>query len=76
MKNKDSLSIQSTVYRLFFFVLILPFSFSAFSQLNPREAVPEYRIPELKYPASDAFVISHNIMDFEGADNTGVMVTT
>ncbi|MDR0431073.1 MAG: discoidin domain-containing protein [Tannerellaceae bacterium] len=71
MKNKDSLSIQSMFYRSFFFVLMLLFSCSVFSQSNPDGAVPEYKIPELKYPTSDAFVISYNIMDFEGADNTG-----
>ena len=42
-----------------------------FSQLNPANAVPKYEIPDLKYPAADAFVITYNVLDY-GADPTGV----
>ena len=47
------------------------FATGLFSQQEVETAVPKYEIPSLKYPAADAFVITYNIMDFKGADNTG-----
>ncbi len=38
---------------------------------EPETAPPKHEIPETKYPTADAFVISYNIMDFAGADNSG-----
>ncbi len=40
-------------------------------KLDPRTAPPKYEIPRLKYPTADMPVISYNLMDFAGADNTG-----
>ena len=63
--------MKTRLFLLMAVFVALSFSVTAFSQLNPSSAVPQYRIPDLKYPTSDAFVISFNIMDYEGADNTG-----
>ena len=40
-------------------------------QMTPDTAKPKYEIPAVKYPTAEAFVITYNIMDFRGADNTG-----
>lgn len=69
MKHKKHLLFKFQLYLGIFFVSLAPLQ--VFSQLNPQTAPPEYRIPDLTYPTADAFVISYNIMDFSGADNTG-----
>ena len=72
MKNKKLLTKSTLCRVLIFMFAINGFSSQVFSQnLNPNTAPPEYRIPELKYPTADAFVISYNIMDFKDVDNTG-----
>ena len=71
MKHKIRLLERSVFYKLFFVALITGLCpAQMYSQMDPDEAVPKYEIPELKYPAADAFVITYNVMDY-GADNTG-----
>lgn len=70
MRNYNT--FLSACNRLFFLAfLIIAFPAGVFSQLNPATATPRYEIPDLKYPTADAFVIAYNLMDFQGADNTG-----
>ena len=72
MKNKNYLPIKSILCRLCLWAFVVSTApLQAFSQLDPTTAPQEYRIPDLKYPKADAFVISYNLMDFTGADNTG-----
>lgn len=71
MKNKKTLHSKLEKFRLFtllFFACVV--QQALFSQSDPSAAVPKYEIPDLKYPAADAFVITYNILDY-GADPTG-----
>ena len=71
MKNKNYLPVKTIIRLCLWAVGVSMVPSQAFSQLNPSNAPQDYRIPDLKYPKADAFVISYNIMDFAGADNTG-----
>ena len=53
---------------LFFFLCAL--CNATFAQLDPNQAIPKWEIPDLKYPASDTYVITYNVLDY-GADPTG-----
>lgn len=68
MRNKYQL-VNHLFLSLAFLSLLCPLRVS--SQSNPATEPPRYEIPQLTYPTADAFVISYNIMDFEGVDNTG-----
>jgi len=55
-----------------YFLAFVLFSASVWGQnLDPDAAAPKYEIPTLKYPTSEVFVATYNIMDYQGADNTG-----
>ena len=57
-------------YWYFFLFALIPVS--VWGQLDPDTATPKYEIPMLKYPTAEAFVVTYNIMDFQGANNTGL----
>lgn len=71
MKNKNYPKIRLAMCRFaMLFIVLSLLQIPLYGQKNPNEAIPKYEIPNLKYPVTDAFVITFNALDY-GADPTG-----